>query len=171
MEIERKLMPIELRILGSENESLLWKYLYFALFVPLGSPPPPREIIKDPSVSRYVANWGRQRGDFGLLAVGSRGNYDIGAVWLRLWPNDERGYGFVDTQTPELSIAVRPEHRGKGVGTLLLKELLAEASVRYPAVSLSVSNTNPAIRLYERHGFEPLATSNGASTMLRRGFR
>jgi ribosomal-protein-alanine N-acetyltransferase len=44
----------------------------------------------------------------------------IGAAWLRLWSKDEQGYGFVDVHTPELSMAVRPEFRGQGIGTLLL---------------------------------------------------
>jgi GNAT superfamily N-acetyltransferase len=43
------------------------------------------------------------------------------------WPAGETGCGFVDSETPELSVAVRPEYRGRGIGTLLLRRLLAEA--------------------------------------------
>ena len=67
---------------------------------------------------------------------------------------ENRGYGYIDDATPELSIAVRPAHRGKGVGTQLMSRLLKEAGSRYEAISLSVSEENPAMRLYCRLGFE-----------------
>ena len=52
-------------------------------------------------------------------------------------------------------ICVSPEARGKGVGTLLLREIMAEAARRQlEQVRLDVINTNPhARRLYEREGF------------------
>ena len=52
---------------------------------------------------------------------------------------------------PELTIAVRPGERGRGIGSALLTALLDEARAReLPALSLSVSERNPALRLYER---------------------
>ena len=39
----------------------------------------------------------------------------IGAAWLRLLKGDERGYGHVDDETPELGMAVLPAYRGRGV--------------------------------------------------------
>jgi ribosomal protein S18 acetylase RimI-like enzyme len=69
--------------------------------------------------------------------------------------------------TPELSIAVRPEYRGCGVGTRLLEQLLVAADREYDAVSLSVSDGNPAVSLYRRAGFMCVSTSGGSSTMRR----
>ena len=63
------------------------------------------------------------------------------------------GYGYVDDETPELAIAVLPDHRGRGLGRRLLRELLDAAGGRFGAVSLSVRAENPAWRLYERTGF------------------
>src|ERR687883_1478135 len=74
---------------------------------------------------RYVSNWGR-RGDFGLIAIDEAKNL-VGAAWYRLFRADEPGFGFVDEQTPELTIAVVPSRRGQGVGGELLEALLAQA--------------------------------------------
>ena len=115
-------------------------------------------------IACYVEDWGRY-GDDGLLAVDDTTGADLGAAWLRLWPGMETGYGFVDRSTPELAIAVRPEHRGRGIGTCLLDALLDRASQRHRAVSLSVSLDNPAVALYQRHGFRAIAESSGTLTM------
>lgn len=44
--------------------------------------------------------------------------------------------------------------RGRGIGTRLLEELLAQASAARVDVRLSVLKANPARNLYERLGFE-----------------
>jgi len=76
------------------------------------------------SVQRYVMSWGRP-GDAAVIAYSDSGN--VGAAWYRLFKEREPGYGFVDEQTPELSIAVVPSRRGKGFGDELLSALLARA--------------------------------------------
>lgn len=157
---------VALRALAPTDAALLRDYLYLALFVPEGQPPLPASILSSPGIARYVAGWGRI-GDSGILAYDTRTGRDLGAAWLRLWQADEPGYGFVDDTTPELSIAVRPGRRGCGVGTLMLKRLLAEADRSGTTVSLSVSDANPAVRLYERFGFVPLTSSEGSTTMCR----
>jgi ribosomal protein S18 acetylase RimI-like enzyme len=95
-------------------------------------------------------DWGRE-GDFGYLAVGDMS--PIGAAWLRLWLGEDKGFGYVKDEIPELAIAVVPKYRGQGVGTKLLKQILVAAKMWHPAVSLSVRAHNPVLRLYERTGF------------------
>ena len=80
---------------------------------------------------------------------------------------DNAGYGYVDDDTPELSIAVLPQHRGRGIGTQLLTDLLREAEKRYKAVSLSVSSDNPALRMYERAGFKVVTKEEASLTMIK----
>ncbi len=106
----------------------------------------------DPPVSRYVDGWGRP-GDRAVIAL--QDFQRVGAAWYRLFQPDRPGYGFVDEETPELSIAVVPSRRGRGLGRELLEGLLAEARREgFPALSLSVERDNPSIKLYERHGFK-----------------
>ena len=52
-----------------------------------------------------------------------------------------------------MDIALLPEYRNAGIGTSLLKELLAEAAHKNQPVILHVEAFNPALRLYERLGF------------------
>jgi ribosomal protein S18 acetylase RimI-like enzyme len=118
-----------------------------------------------PKVSRYVEGWGRP-GDHAVVAEAS-GDL-IGAAWYRLFASNEHGYGFVDEQTPEISIAVEPAYRGLGIGRNLLDSLAESArTAGHPALSLSVEEDNPALRLYERAGYERRAKVGDAWTLVR----
>jgi GNAT superfamily N-acetyltransferase len=127
----------------------------------------PRTPVGDePPLSRYVDGWGRE-GDRALIAIDQF--MPVGAAWYRLFRRDNPGLGFVDEQTPELAIAVVPSRRGHGFGGELLEALLEQARHdRYDAISLSAEKDSPAVALYERHGFERRAETNGAWTMLAR---
>ena len=115
-------------------------------------------------VYRYVIGWGRQ-GDAGVVALDE--GFPAGAAWYRLFTEDEAGYGFVDEQTPELAIAVVPSRRGRGIGELMLSALLARAKAdAYAQVSLSVERHNPALRLYEKHGFRTVREVGNTYTMV-----
>jgi ribosomal protein S18 acetylase RimI-like enzyme len=54
-----------------------------------------------------------------------------------------------------MEIALAPEYRGRGIGTALLRALIAEAGARM--LSIHVEVNNPARRLYDRIGFRPAA--------------
>lgn len=155
-----------MRLLTAGDEGLLREYLYLALFVPDGHPALPPKILQEPTIARYVAGWGREA-DLGFLASDSTGG-DIGAAWFRRWTGTDRGYGFVADDVPEMSMAVRPGHRGRGVGTALLRALLGHADEHGWSVSLSVHRLNPALRLYQRCGFEEYEDQGDSVTMLRR---
>jgi len=115
-------------------------------------------------VYRYVQNWGRP-GDAGVVAMD--GPHSYGAAWYRLFTAREPGFGFVDEQTPELTLAVVPSRRGKGTGKELLDALLAHAREQgYRAISLSAAKEQAPF--YERFGFEPVRESDNAITMLVR---
>ena len=52
-----------------------------------------------------------------------------------------------------LDIALLPEWRGQGVGSVCLQRLQHQAAQRQQALTLQVRQGNPARRLYERLGF------------------
>ena len=52
-----------------------------------------------------------------------------------------------------VQIQLSPSLHGKGVGTALLRALVAEARAAGASLRLSVHRANPARRLYERLGF------------------
>jgi ribosomal protein S18 acetylase RimI-like enzyme len=114
-------------------------------------------------VSRYVANFGR-KGDAAVIAI--EDHRRVGAAWYRLFPRGEPGFAFIDEQTPEVSIAVVPSMRGRGLGSRLLEALIARArDEAYPTLSLSVERDNPSIALYERYGFRPIREEDDTVVM------
>jgi GNAT superfamily N-acetyltransferase len=56
-----------------------------------------------------------------------------------------------------VDIALLPEHRGAGVGSALLAALIAEARAAHKPLRIHVEQFNPALRLYQRLGFVPVA--------------
>jgi GNAT superfamily N-acetyltransferase len=116
----------------------------------------------DLPVFRYVKNWGRP-GDAGVIA--SAGPNAYGAAWYRLFPADAPGFAFVDEQTPEVTIAVVPSHRGKGTGGELLDALLERARADGFA-QLSLSAELGQTGFYEKYGFRELRREDGTVTMV-----
>lgn len=68
---------------------------------------------------------------------------DIGRLYIERWPSQHR----------IIDIAFLPEHRGKGFGEALLRDLLDEAAAAGKDVSIHVEKFNPAMRLYRRLRF------------------
>jgi GNAT superfamily N-acetyltransferase len=120
-------------------------------------------LVGDLPVSRYVDRWGRP-GD--TAVVGLEGATPVGAAWFRLYSSAEPGFGFVDEDTPELTIAVVPSRRHHGYGSELMNALLEKAREGgYPRLSLSVEADNPAIGLYEKSGFREQQREGRSITM------
>jgi ribosomal protein S18 acetylase RimI-like enzyme len=150
----------------SSDQQFLFEMMYQALFIEEGQEPFPRDVVHRPEIARYIKDWGRA-GDLGFIAEDAGSNEPVGAVWSRLLSADDQGFAYIDDETPELGIALRPGYRGQGIGTALLNHLLEAAKSLYPAISLSVSPNNPAIRLYERLGFVTVDIRNKYPVMKR----
>ncbi|MDY7028449.1 MAG: GNAT family N-acetyltransferase [Spirochaetota bacterium] len=153
------------REIQQSDQDFLFEMLYQAVYVPPGSPPPDRSILEEPEIRRYAESWGKE-GDFGYIAVDTVSERRIGAVWLRYFDSEHKGYGYISDDIPEMSIAVLPDKRGMGIGTALLDALLRHAAGRVAAISLSVDPENPAVRLYKRFGFVECGVS-GDSIIMR----
>lgn len=157
-------MPIQIRPATTEDTDVLWMALSQA--ASYAEPIDAREA--DHEIRHYVEGWG-QPGDMAVIADDIDTGTAVGAAWIRLLPEDDPGYGFVDAETPELGIGILPAFRGQGIGGRLLDALLPIAAARFRTVSLSTLDTNDvARRLYASRGFETVGHEDGSSTMLRR---
>lgn len=140
-----------IRKLGKKEHTILREIFYHAIFMPEDADPLPLSIVDHPDLVKYHENWGR-KGDIALVA--ELDGKVVGASWCRLWKGLEKGYGFIADDIPELSMAVIPKYRSRGIGTLLLSELFREVkSAGYKALSISVEKRNRAVNLYKRLGF------------------
>lgn len=80
----------------------------------------------------------------------------VGRLYLAEWPGELR----------VMDIALLPAFRGRGWGTALLQDILAQARAQGLAVSIHVEKFNPAYRLYTRLGFCPVG-EHGIYDLLR----
>lgn len=151
------------REMNEAEYPLLRQFLYEAIFVPDGIPSPPLSIIEVPELQVYVADFGIYPDDRALVAeVAGR---VVGAVWVRIMDD----YGHVDDETPSLAIALYEAYRGRGIGSVLLKQMLDVLEKSgYAQVSLSVQPANRAVRMYRRAGFEVVGERDGSWLMVRR---
>ena len=124
------------------------------------------EVLATPDLARYVVGWGRA-GDAGVIALSNSGER-VGAAWYRIFNADDRGYGFVSPDVPELGIATKAEYRGRRLGRRLMESLIRLAMEQnLPGLSLGVEEDNwKALRLYESLGFGRVKRVENAWTML-----
>ncbi len=156
---------IRIKVAGKEDQEFLYEMLYQSIYQPPGSPQPDRDIVLLPEISKYVEHWGRPS-DYALIALDAHDN-QLGAVWLRYFRSDNKGYGYISDDIPEIGIAVDEAQRGRGIGSVLLEELLKRTRQQVHSISLSVQSANPAMRLYEKFGFYVWSEADGAVIMRR----
>jgi len=139
---------LQIRQLQKEDYPVLEDFLYHAIYLPPDAEPVPREIIYEPEIYIYVKDFGG-KDDCGVVA--EHNGQVVGAAWTRIIP----AYGHIDNETPELAISVLPSFQGKGIGVKMMNSLFDLLRERgYKQTSLSVQKDNPAVRFYERLGYE-----------------
>ena len=152
--------------LATLADAIFLREMVYEAATPLGGRERPSkdDVLANPRVSSFVEGWGRP-GDHGIVAECEL--EPVGAAWFRVFEDDDPEGGFVGGETPELLIALTPEHRGKGVGGLLLSALVAKAREEGMAsLGLNVPRSNlPAVSLFRRHGFETRRDADGVLTM------
>lgn len=140
--------------------------LYDALYVREGSEAFDLAILHREDFKIYYEAWGSKSGD--LAYVIDSGEKLLGAAWGRCFCESDQSHGFVDENTPELTIAIDASIRGKSWGTRLLNKLInGYRTLSFSQVSLSVDQQNRVIRLYESLGFEIVSEQETAFTMLK----
>ena len=166
-------MTDHLRAIQASDEAFLWLMLFYAAHMHKEPSQTVADARQNPDLAKYVTNWGRP-GDLGFIATASDSGESVGAVWVRLFVGANKAYSQTSDDIPELAIAVLPDYIGRGVGTLLLQQIIAAARPHYPALALNVRADNPAFRLYQRLGFvvvkEIVNRVGGLSYDMRLGF-
>lgn len=159
-------MNYHIRPITEQDIPFLWITLYESLYVPEGKEALSREIINEPSISKYVEDWGRE-GDLGYIAENAEGE-SIGSITVRYFSEDNPGFGTVSSEVPELGMAILPAYRRQGLGTLLMEQMIAGLREQgIDQVSLSVDPCNAAaVKLYQRFGFKPVGEVGTSITML-----
>lgn len=157
----------KIRPFNKDDTNFLWDMLYEAIYVENPEEKGPKEKwFAIEGIAKYVKGFGELPNDKGFIAEDEEGN-PIGAGWYRLFSSDNKGYGFISEDIPELSIALKSECRGKGVGKSLMEALIREARRNeFSAISLSVDPDNLARILYEKLGFQKVAMV-GTSMLMR----
>ena len=152
-----------IRDIRDAEYKVLSDFLYEAIFIPEGAKAPSKDIINKPELQVYISDFGKHRGDYGLVAESDK--KIIVAVWVRIM-ND---YGHVDNETPSLAIALFPEYRNHGIGTALMKSMIDLLKAeKYKQVSLSVQKENYAVNMYRNVGFEIIDENEEEYIMLYR---
>ena len=153
-------MDYHIRPIREAEIPLLRDFLYNAIFIPEGVAVPPMSIVDDESLQVYIRDFGKLPDDRCLVAE-SDGKV-VGAIWSRIM-ND---YGHIDDHTPSIAISLYKEHRNKGIGTDLLKQMLGLLRKEgYKSVSLSVQKANYAMRMYRKAGFQVISDDTEEAIM------
>jgi ribosomal protein S18 acetylase RimI-like enzyme len=86
-----------------------------------------------------------------------RRNHDPGAIQIITRDGQDIGMLYAEEREAEVFVAhieISPEYQGRGIGSSILRGIVAEAALRQKTVSLRVLRVNPARSLYERLGFK-----------------
>ena len=112
-----KYVSYRIRKLRQEEIKILDDFLYEAIFIPEGTKAPPKEIIKEPELQVYVADFGKKKDDSCYVAETS--GKIAGVVWCRIMDD----YGHVDNDTPSLAISVKTTGLSTGISVSAESEL------------------------------------------------
>lgn len=125
------------------------------------------DVERTPALAHY-ADFRPDRGDFGVVAYD--GDSVLGVAWALFLDAGDPGYGYLDDDTPELSVWVAEGARGRGIGRAVTRRTLDTAVERRIArISLSVEPDNVvAVALYRSLGFVSVPGRESDGLMIRR---
>ena len=156
---------LTIRQIRTSELFFLEEMLFEAIFIAEGEQELPRAITRQPEINKYINDFGKLT-DFCLVA--ELNNNLVGAIWTRIFDWENKGYGFVDAHTPELSIAISRQFRNQGIGSKLMDELFFSLQkLNFKQVSLSVDIRNPVFRQYLRYNFQELSREGFTAIMVK----
>jgi ribosomal protein S18 acetylase RimI-like enzyme len=110
-----------------------------------------------------LTNWSdKEKNDFLRMQFGFQhkqylANYTNASFDIILYEREAVGRLYVDRRPNDIriiDILLLPGSRGKGIGSRIMDDLIAEAGQKNTGLSLHVEIDNPALGWYERLGFE-----------------
>jgi ribosomal protein S18 acetylase RimI-like enzyme len=141
-------MDYKIREIRKNEYSILFDFLYEAIFITEGMDKPPKSIIEQPELQVYIKDFGKADDWCFVVEIKEK---IVGAVWVRIM-ND---YGHIDDETPSFAMSLYEEYRNLGIGTALMGAMLQFLREKgYKQASLSVQKANYAVRMYQKVGFE-----------------
>ena len=139
----------QIREMMPREYPLLRDFLYEAIFQRDENNLLPRNVVDNPELRIYIEDFGQKEQDFALCAEVD--SVVVGAVWVR----DIPAYGHVADGVPEFAISVLKSHRGKGIGSRMMMEMLKSLRAKgCPRASLAVQKDNYALKMYLKCGFQ-----------------
>lgn len=140
-----------IRELAPHEFPLLEGFTYEAIFQREGEPLLPRNVLRQPDLRVYYENFGQPHDH--CLVADANGQV-VGAVWARILNGTVKGFGQLDDDTPEFAISLYKPYQNKGIGTALMRQMLALLKARgYRQASLAVQKDNYALKMYQKVGF------------------
>jgi tRNA (cmo5U34)-methyltransferase len=144
-------MEYTIREISEGEYHLIKEFTYQAIFLKDESIIVPRTALDSPKLKIYYEDFGKP--DDACLIV-EVDNKVVGAVWTRILSGEVKGFGYIDSFTPEFGIALFKEYRNRGLGTKLMKSMLELLKIKgYRRTSLAVQKDNYAANMYKNMGF------------------
>ncbi|MFM2480628.1 GNAT family N-acetyltransferase [Celerinatantimonas sp. YJH-8] len=97
-------------------------------------------------------------------------HYQQAKYYIIEYAQHDVGRLYIDDLGPEIrivDIALLPDFRNLGIGTTLIRQLQQQGQRQHLDVSIHVEQNNPAMRLYQRLGFELVEKVNGIYHFMR----
>ena len=137
-------MNQELYFLRSTEQYLAKELLYYAAHLERSD----KSLSDFPELKQYEEHFGSCDGDIGVYILSDA--KVAGAAWVRVLP---RGKAYINDDTPELTLSIKPDFKRKGISHALLQQLFTETSKLYSQISVSVRDIPSAIKFYEKLDF------------------
>lgn len=102
------------------------------------------------------------------LTQSRRETYPTAATSIILVDGEPAGFCSTitrDSRVLLIDIALLPGFRNRGIGTVILQDIIEAARATGSGIDLSVERSSPALRLYERLGFSVIAGEGPYVTM------
>jgi GNAT superfamily N-acetyltransferase len=144
-----------LRSVEPHESTLIFSFLTLAARMEESGEPIQKALV-DPYLIKYWQGWGRA-GDSGVVALRETDGMPVSCAWLRRFTQHEAPDTFINDSTYELAFGTVANERGRGAGTAVLTRLIELTRPFASGIILTVRASNPAVRLYDRLGFERIA--------------